>query len=61
MLVPRQDKLCPPALSSAWKRNEHVREVEQGSFTPLVVSLSGDVGNAARVSYEKLASMLAEK
>ena len=61
MTVSKQDKRCHPALSSAWKRNEHVQEVEHGSFTPLVVSQSGEVGNAARVSYKKLASMLAEK
>ena len=58
-LVPGPDKRCPPALCSAWKRNKHVRKVEQGSFTPLVVSQSGEVGNVARVSYKKLASMLA--
>ena len=46
MLVSKQDKRCHPALSSAWKRNKHVREVEHGSFTSLVVSQSGEVGNA---------------
>ena len=40
---------------------QRVREVEQGSFTPLVMSLSGGCANAASVCYKRLASMLAEK
>ena len=40
---------------------QRVREVEHGSFTPLVMSLSGGCGNAANVCYKRLASMLAEK
>ena len=38
-----------------------VREVEHGSFTPLVMSLSGGCGNAASTCFKRLASMLAEK
>ena len=40
---------------------QRVREVEHGSFTPLVMSLTGGCGNAASVAYKRLASMLAEK
>ena len=40
---------------------QRVREVEHGSFTPLVMSLSGGCGNAASICYKRLASMLAEK
>ena len=40
---------------------QRVREVEHGSFTPLVMSLSGGCGNAGSVCYKRLASMLAEK
>ena len=40
---------------------QRVREVEHSSFTPLVMSLTGGCGNAANVSYKRLASMLAEK
>ena len=38
-----------------------VREIEHGSFTPLVLSLTGGLGNAATVCYKRLASMLASK
>ena len=40
---------------------QRVREVEHGSFTPLVMSLSGGCGNAASTCFKRLASMLAEK
>ena len=40
---------------------QRVREVEHGSFTPLVMSLTGGCGNAANICYKRLASMLAEK
>ena len=40
---------------------QRVREVEHGSFTPLVMSLSGGVGKAANITYKRLASMLSEK
>ena len=39
----------------------HVREVEHGSFTPLVMSLTGGCGTAANICYKRLASLLAEK
>ena len=40
---------------------QRVREIEHGSFTPLVLSLTGGLGNAATVSYKRLASMIACK
>ncbi len=41
---------------------EHrVREVEQGSFTPLVFSTSGGMGRAATVAYKRLATLIAAK
>ena len=40
---------------------QRVREVEHGSFTPLVMSLSGGCGNSATIFYKRLASMLTEK
>ena len=44
-----------------WANEQHVREVKHGSFTPLVMSLTGGCGNAANICYKKLASMLADK
>ena len=40
---------------------QRVREIERGSFTPLVLSPTGGLGNAAKVCYSRLASMLATK
>ena len=41
---------------------QRVREVEHGSFTPLVMSLTGcGLGNAATVCYRRLASLLSAK
>jgi len=40
---------------------ERVREVERGSFTPLVFSSSGDMGKADTVTYCRLASLLSDK
>ena len=40
---------------------QHVREVEQGSFTPLAFITSGGMGRAATVTYKRLASLLATK
>ena len=37
------------------------REVERGSFTPLVMSLTGGLGNAASVCYKYLASLISSK
>ena len=58
------------SLASSYRRNEQekrraydqrVREVEHGSFSPLVFSASGGMGPTARVVYKKLASMIATK
>ncbi len=38
-----------------------IREIEHGSFTPLVLSLTGSMGPTASVFYKRLASMLAQK
>ena len=40
---------------------QRVREIEHGSFTPLVLSATGGLGNAATICYKKLASMIATK
>ena len=40
---------------------QRVREVEHGSFTPLVFSATGGMGDAAKIFYKRLASMIAEK
>ena len=58
------------SLASSYRRNEQekrraydqrVREVEHGSFSPLVFSASGGMGPTARVVYKKLASRIATK
>ena len=41
--------------------DQRVREIEHGTFTPLVLSLTGGMGAAATVCYKRLASMLAQK
>ena len=41
--------------------DERVREVEQGSFAPLVFTTSGGMGKQATVFYKRLASLLALK
>jgi len=37
-----------------WPYEEHIREVEHGSFTPLVFSTSGGMGKAATTTYNTL-------
>ena len=41
--------------------DERVREVERGTFSPLVFSTSGGVAPAASVVYKRLASLIADK
>ena len=41
--------------------DERVREVERWSFSPLVLSTCGGMGNTATVVYKRIAAMLAEK
>ncbi len=40
---------------------ERIREIEHGSFTPLVFSAAGGIGPAANIVYKRLASLLSEK
>ena len=40
---------------------QRVREIEHGSFTPLIMSATGGVGAAAKVCYKRLASLLSVK
>ena len=40
---------------------QRVREVEHSSFTPLVLSTTGSMGNEATIFYKRLASLLVEK
>ncbi len=58
------------SIASCYRKHEHakkraydqrVREVERGTFSPVVLSLTGGMGPAARVIYKRLASMLAQK
>ena len=61
----RHDSLASPYRKHerAKKRayEEQIREIEHGSFTPLILSASGGAGNAAKVCLKRLASMLARK
>ena len=40
---------------------KRVREIQNGSFTPLVFSASGGMGKAAKITYKRLASLLSIK
>ena len=40
---------------------EHIHEVEYGSFTPLAFSSSGGMGKVATTTYKHLAQLLSEK
>ena len=40
---------------------ERVREVELGSFTPLVFSCSGGIGPLANIVYKRIANLISEK
>ena len=60
----------PPCPAATFRRHENdkrrayeerVREVERGSFTPLLFSSSGSMGKAATVTYRHLASLLSDK
>ena len=57
-------------LAQGYRRNElekkraydqRVREIEHGSFSPLVFSTTGGMGTTATVVYKRLASMISEK
>ena len=58
------------SLAQCYRRNklgkkreyeERVREIEHGSFSPLVFSTTGGMGNTATVVYKRLASLHADK
>ena len=58
------------SLQSIYRRHEQekkrqydqrVREIENSTFTPLVMSCTGGMGKAATTFYERLASMISEK
>ena len=58
---------CPAAIFQRYEGDkhrayeEHVREVERGSFTPLVFSSLGGMVRTATVTYRCLASLLNDK
>ena len=41
--------------------DQRVREIEHGTFTPLVFSATGGMGPAAQVFYRRLAALISEK
>ena len=41
--------------------DQRVREVEHGSFTPLVFTAMGGMGKAAKVAYGRIAALIAVK
>ena len=43
------------------KYEQRVREVEHGSFTPIVLSATGGMGKTAELMYKRLACMIADK
>ena len=43
------------------ENEERVREIEHGSFAPLVISISGGMGPIATTVYKRMASLIAEK
>ena len=43
------------------KYNEHILQVENGRFTPLVLSVNGGMGKEANKCYFQIAKKLAEK
>ena len=61
---------CRLTLASCYRRHERekrrsydqrVTEIEHGTFTPLVFSAAGGMGNAATIMFRRLASLLATK
>ena len=53
----------PNAIELEKKRcyEERFREIEHGSFTPLVLSAAGGIGPVATIVYKRLASLISEK
>ena len=65
-----QSNQSSSSLSSAYRKHEmekkraygqRVREVEHGSFTPLVLSSTGGMGREAYSCYKRIASLIAQK
>ena len=61
---------CPLTVASCYRRHERekrisydqrVMEIEHGTFTPLVFSAAGGMGNAATIMFRRLVSLLATK
>ena len=61
---------CRSSLTATYRQHEatkrrayeqRVREIEHGSFTPLVFSATGGMAPAATTAYKRLASLLADK
>lgn len=61
---------CRSSLASTYRHHEtlkrrtyeqRVREIERGSFTPLVFSATGGMAPAATIAYKRLASLIANK
>ena len=48
-------------LEKKWKYEERVREVEHGSFLPLVFSYTGCMGPLATVVFKQITTLLSEK
>ena len=70
VFYPNAPSYCNLQLSSVYRRHENekkrnyedrVREVEHGSFTPLVFNTSGGMGGLATTTYKRLASQTATK
>ena len=56
--------ICPYRQHNSLKQRhyeQHVREIECGSFTPLVFSATGGMALAATIAYKRLASLLVDK
>ena len=66
-LAPSNKNLVPAAAYRKHEREkkrayeQQVREVEHSSFTPLVLSATGGMGNEATNFYKRLATLLAKK
>ena len=67
---PYAQSLRNTSLTQCYKQNElqkkraydqRVREIEHGSFSPLVFSTTGGMGPTATIVYKRLASMIAKK
>ena len=43
------------------KYDERIREVERGTFSPLIFSSSGGMGPTARIVYKRIATLISEK